>query len=304
MMSIPLQTGLSAKYLSSGRGFAASTCVLATPLADPPSTETTSLSTGKCISKELAQLEFRHLDTNHNEVLSYDEIKVGIENFAKSAKHTMTQEEWGWIKETGSKIDSKTPGKVDEEEFFEFTNAVSEHFNLCHLGEEIKTKLNSEFDNTKSVRVGGGTYITAINKSNHYVTMYHLDLETGKQVVGSHISPNGQKRRQNSYVGDKWFIRAGKYDDNGQILSRIYALTGEKTYEVQGKQCNTVYSLPPPPKTIIESFTLGKNKLTVLRNSKGEVTGLKFPYDFNGLFDKVENLPDTVSSYPNTWGKF
>jgi len=144
----------------------------------------------KCISTEMSKGHFKCLDTNHNKSLSYYAIKVGIENFAKSANHTMTQEEWSWIKETGSKIDSKTPGKVDEEEFFEFTNAVSEHFDLCHLNEEIKTKLNYEFDNTKSVRVGWGTYITAINKSNHYVTTDWMSYQN-KQVRYTVLAPNG-----------------------------------------------------------------------------------------------------------------
>ena len=143
----------------------------------------------------------------------------------------MTQEEWNWIKETGSKMDSKTPGKVDEEEFFEFTNAVSEHFNLCQMNGEIKAGLQKEFDNTPSVRTGWGTYITGINKSDHYVTMYHLDLSTGKQQKWVHIAPGGQ-RKQDTYVGDKWFIRSGKDDDNGTILARIYGLTEARTYEV------------------------------------------------------------------------
>jgi len=79
---------------------------------------------------------FKELDTNNNKSLSYDEIKAGLEELAKSQNHTITKDEWEWIKETGEKIDSKTPGKVDEHEFFLFANAVFEHFGLCHLVDE------------------------------------------------------------------------------------------------------------------------------------------------------------------------
>lgn len=88
-----------------------------------------------CISPEMADEGFKALDTNHNGSLSYDEIKVGLEELAKSQNHTITAEEWKWIEETGSKIDAKTPGKVDHKEFFLFANAVFEHFGLCHLVE-------------------------------------------------------------------------------------------------------------------------------------------------------------------------
>jgi hypothetical protein len=50
--------------------------------------------------------------------------------------HTLTADEWAWIKETGERIDSKNPGHVDEEEFYRFINASVRHFGLCHLAEE------------------------------------------------------------------------------------------------------------------------------------------------------------------------
>ena len=67
-----------------------------------------------CVSKKMAKEGFEALDTNEDGSLSYEEIKVGIDQFAKSQNHTLTDEEWAWIKTTGEKIDSKTPGKVDE----------------------------------------------------------------------------------------------------------------------------------------------------------------------------------------------
>jgi len=86
-----------------------------------------------CLTHKMTREGFHELDTNNNGSLSYDEIKVGLEELAKSQNHTITDTEWEWIKETGSKIDSKTPGKVDEHEFFLFANAIFEHFGLCHL---------------------------------------------------------------------------------------------------------------------------------------------------------------------------
>ena len=71
-----------------------------------------------CVSHDMAKDGFRALDTNHDGSLSYEEIKVGLEKLASSMDHTITEDEWKWIEATGKKIDSKTPGKVDEEEFW------------------------------------------------------------------------------------------------------------------------------------------------------------------------------------------
>ena len=90
----------------------------------------------KCVDKDQAAEGFKALDTNNNGSLSYDEIKAGLEALAKSQDHTITGEEWDWIKKTGERIDSKTPGKVNEKEFFRFANAVFRHFDLCHLARE------------------------------------------------------------------------------------------------------------------------------------------------------------------------
>lgn len=86
----------------------------------------------------MASQGFKALDTNHDGSLSYDEIKAGLEQLAASQHHTITAEEWAWIEKTGKAIDTKTPGKVDEHEFWEFANAVFEHFGLCHLVEEAE----------------------------------------------------------------------------------------------------------------------------------------------------------------------
>jgi Ca2+-binding EF-hand superfamily protein len=94
----------------------------------------------KCVDHKLAAEGFKALDTNHNGSLSYDEIKVGLEDLAKSQHHTITKEEWEWIEKTGKRIDSKTPGKVDEKEFYRFANAVFRHFDLCHLAREAEHK--------------------------------------------------------------------------------------------------------------------------------------------------------------------
>ena len=71
-----------------------------------------------CISHKMARNGFADLDTNHNGSLSYEEIKVGLEELAKDMNHTISKKEWEWIEATGKKIDSKTPGKVDEHEFW------------------------------------------------------------------------------------------------------------------------------------------------------------------------------------------
>jgi hypothetical protein len=88
----------------------------------------------------LAAQEFKKLDTDKSGSLSYGEIKVGLEELAKSQDHTITDKEWKWIEETGTKIDSKTPGKVDEDEFWLFANAVADKFDLCHLAREEEAK--------------------------------------------------------------------------------------------------------------------------------------------------------------------
>ena len=91
---------------------------------------------GQCVDKKQAEEGFKALDTNHNGSLSYGEIKAGLEELAKSQDHVITDAEWKWIEKTGERIDKKTPGKVDEKEFFRFANAVFRHFDLCHLAEE------------------------------------------------------------------------------------------------------------------------------------------------------------------------
>jgi len=91
-----------------------------------------------CATKEFTNEGFEALDTDHNGSLSYDEIKVGIEELAKALDHKVTKDEWKWIMETGEKIDSKTPGKVDKKEFHKFANALFKHFDLCHLVKEAE----------------------------------------------------------------------------------------------------------------------------------------------------------------------
>merc|ERR1712127_763373 len=76
---------------------------------------------------------FHHLDTDHSGELSYGEIKVGIEDLASSMHYTPTAADWDWIKATGSAIDTKNPGSVDEEEFFTFANDVFNHFGICNM---------------------------------------------------------------------------------------------------------------------------------------------------------------------------
>ena len=95
-----------------------------------------------CISHEMAKEGFKDLDTNHNGSLSYEEIKVGIETIAEKTNHVITKKEWEWIEATGKKIDSKTPGKVDEKEFWEFINAIFDHFDLCKGLEQGRERRN------------------------------------------------------------------------------------------------------------------------------------------------------------------
>ena len=47
-----------------------------------------------CVSKEMAREGFKALDTDDSGSLSYDEIKVGVEDLAKALDHTVTAEEW------------------------------------------------------------------------------------------------------------------------------------------------------------------------------------------------------------------
>ena len=92
----------------------------------------------KCVTKRLAAEGFKALDTDDSGVLSYDEIQVGVEELAKAMDHTITADEWTWIKTTGEKIDSKTPGKVDEKEFHTFANALFRHFDLCGIARDME----------------------------------------------------------------------------------------------------------------------------------------------------------------------
>ena len=45
----------------------------------------------------LAREGFKALDTDDSGSLSYDEIKVGLEELAKSQDHVITADEWAWI---------------------------------------------------------------------------------------------------------------------------------------------------------------------------------------------------------------
>jgi hypothetical protein len=63
-------------------------------------------------------------------------MKVGIEEVARRMNHTLSAEEWAWVKETGERIDSNDPGVVDREEFYKFSNAAARHFHLCKLARE------------------------------------------------------------------------------------------------------------------------------------------------------------------------
>jgi hypothetical protein len=90
-----------------------------------------------CVSEALAKDGFEALDTDDSKFLSYDEIKVGVEELAKSLDHVVTADEWAWIEKTGEAIDSKTPGKVDQKEFYTFANALFKHFELCDIAREM-----------------------------------------------------------------------------------------------------------------------------------------------------------------------
>ena len=71
-------------------------------------------------------------DTNGNGSLSYKEIEHALKAVASHYHYTPTKADWDWVKKTGAAIDTHNPGTVDEGEFFEFANAVAEHFHLCH----------------------------------------------------------------------------------------------------------------------------------------------------------------------------
>jgi Ca2+-binding EF-hand superfamily protein len=92
----------------------------------------------KCVSKELAKDTFKELDTNHNGSLDYKEIEAGLKRLAASQDYTPTKEDIEWVEKVGEKIDAKSPGKVDEKEFWMFSNAVMHHFHICHLAQEAE----------------------------------------------------------------------------------------------------------------------------------------------------------------------
>ena len=93
-----------------------------------------------CVTKELANEGFKAMDTDDSGVLSYGEIQVGLEELAKALNYTIKDADWAWVKKTGDKIDSKTPGKVDHDEFHKFANAVFKHWDICDVAREMEKK--------------------------------------------------------------------------------------------------------------------------------------------------------------------
>merc|ERR1712195_218103 len=91
-----------------------------------------SLAQGpKCVTKAQSNEEYPKLDTDNSDSLSYDEIKVGLDELAASQDYTPTAADWDWVKAEGAKIDTKNPGSVNKKEFHKFSNAVFKHFGMC-----------------------------------------------------------------------------------------------------------------------------------------------------------------------------
>ena len=144
---------------------------IAALLATTSAIRITADAQGKgCVTKKLAHEGFKALDTDDSGSLSNDELKVGVEELAKSLHHVITADEWEWIKETGTKIDSKTPGKVDEKEFHEFANALFKHFDLCHLAREAEaeSKVDRKCIDKKQAAEGFKAFDTNNNGSLSY----------------------------------------------------------------------------------------------------------------------------------------
>jgi len=92
---------------------------------------TAALAQADCLTKDETNEGFEYVDTNHNGSLSYAEIKVGLQQLAKHHDYTPTDADWAWVESTGKRIDSATPGVVDQAEFYTFANAVANHFHIC-----------------------------------------------------------------------------------------------------------------------------------------------------------------------------
>ena len=103
-------------------------CYLVNGHKKPPQDEDPSQG---CLSKAKSDAAFKSIDKDHNGNLSYDEIKVGLQSLEHAYGKKWTKAQWLWIENTGKAIDSKDPGVVDENEFWEFANAVLEHFEMC-----------------------------------------------------------------------------------------------------------------------------------------------------------------------------
>merc|ERR1711990_674979 len=85
----------------------------------------------QCVTWKESNWAFNKLDHDKSKDLSYDEVKAGIEYAAKAHNHTLTADEWKWLEEAGSKIDTKNPGSVSRMEFYRFANVVGNHFDIC-----------------------------------------------------------------------------------------------------------------------------------------------------------------------------
>jgi Ca2+-binding EF-hand superfamily protein len=145
-----------------------------------------------CVSKDMAEAGFEHLDTNHNGSLSYQEIEAGLKELAAALHHTLTADEWAWIKATGTKIDKKNPGKVDKKEFYRFANAVFRHFDLCELAreEEAEHSLATVEDAPcVSMKQSDGVFHMVDTNGNGQISKKELTVAVTAYLKENHIHP-------------------------------------------------------------------------------------------------------------------
>ena len=78
-----------------------------------------------------AKAIFSKIDTNHNGIAGWDEIKAALEEKAKESGEQWSQEDKKWIEKTFNEDQNVSGSGLDENEFIRFANQVSNHFDFC-----------------------------------------------------------------------------------------------------------------------------------------------------------------------------
>ena len=53
---------------------------------------------GQCVPPDMSDNIFKDIDTNHNGKINKKELVVALKEFAKQEGHTITKEDWAWVK--------------------------------------------------------------------------------------------------------------------------------------------------------------------------------------------------------------